>query len=531
MFSLSVHLINCMLSFIAILSLVQQGAFGVDVFFVSDYDRNIRPGALEGLQVDASFDTFIHKMGPIEEADMQMSVDIYFRQYWKDERLIDLYTYLAEATNASVGSSVQMGIDYMDLIWFPDIYWVDALLVSKPGVHSRGQSLELDPEGSIFFSSRLLINFRCEMDLTYFPFDIQECHLCFESYLYNTNHQNMTWTKSIVSITTGQTIANFYIEDKPSTYTKETTYALGTVWKQLCIKMVFPRKLAIYVITMFLPSIALVVLSWVGFWVDKKAVPARSGLSITTILATITLINGNGTRFPGVADLKMGDLYLIVNFFYVFATLVEFALVSYKPPPRAKWKMIRKEKFLSTLKGFTKLPGSTLRLMNLGKLTRSNNVNNVNNTPTTEDAAAPIIADDGKTVKSVALLFGGGTGGDKTAAATPGQNNQDDNSKGGAPLPNTPMPRQKSAAAVRSILAAKRDSQAGDVTGFLDFEQGPKEVEFNGEIKEDELHKVTKFDYWSAGNADEICKWFFPSTFIGWNLAYFFVTYTLSGRW
>ena len=50
----------------------------------------------------------------------------------------------------------------------------------------------------------------------------------------------------------------------------------------------------------------------------------------------------------------------------------------------------------------------------------------------------------GKTVKSVALLFGGGTGGDKTAAATPGQNNQDDNSKGGAPLPNTPMPRQKS---------------------------------------------------------------------------------------
>ena len=71
---------------------------------------------------------------------------------------------------------------------------------------------------------------------------------------------------------------------------------IGTVWKQLCIKMVFPRKLAIYVITMFLPSIALVVLSWVGFWVDKKAVPARSGLSITTILATITLINGNGTR-------------------------------------------------------------------------------------------------------------------------------------------------------------------------------------------------------------------------------------------
>ena len=57
--------------------------------------------------------------------------------------------------------------------------------------------------------------------------------------------------------------------------------------------------------------------------------------------------------FPGVADLKMGDLYLIVNFFYVFATLVEFALVSYRPPTREKWKEARKKKFASTFKGLT----------------------------------------------------------------------------------------------------------------------------------------------------------------------------------
>ena len=53
--------------------------------------------------------------------------------------------------------------------------------VWKPGVLARSQLLELQSDGSIFFSSRLLLTFRCEMDLKYFPFDVQECHLCFES--------------------------------------------------------------------------------------------------------------------------------------------------------------------------------------------------------------------------------------------------------------------------------------------------------------------------------------------------------------
>ena len=39
-------------------------------------------------------------------------------------------------------------------------------------------------------------------------------------------------------------------------------------------------------------------------------------------------------RFPGIADLKMADLYLIVNFFYVFASLIEFAVVSYQSPEK-----------------------------------------------------------------------------------------------------------------------------------------------------------------------------------------------------
>ena len=52
-------------------------------------------------------------------------------------------------------------------------------------------------------------------------------------------------------------------------------------------------------------------------------------------------------RLPGIADLKVADLYLIINFFFVFASLIEFALVSYEPPVKSmakNWLMSTREK-------------------------------------------------------------------------------------------------------------------------------------------------------------------------------------------
>ena len=48
-------------------------------------------------------------------------------------------------------------------------------------------------------------------------------------------------------------------------------------------------------------------------------------------------------RFPGVADLKVGDVYMIGNFFFVFGSLIEFALVN-SLQRRKRKKKARKRK-------------------------------------------------------------------------------------------------------------------------------------------------------------------------------------------
>lgn len=46
----------------------------------------------------------------------------------------------------------------------------------------------------------------------------------------------------------------------------------------------FRRNINYYVMGLFVPSILIVVLSWVGFWIDKESTPGRVSLSLLTIL-------------------------------------------------------------------------------------------------------------------------------------------------------------------------------------------------------------------------------------------------------
>ena len=57
-----------------------------------------------------------------------------------------------------------------------------------------------------------------------------------------------------------------------------------------CIEAQFKleRRLKSYVLYIYLPSLLVVVLSWVSFWIDLQAVPARISLGILTILTITT---------------------------------------------------------------------------------------------------------------------------------------------------------------------------------------------------------------------------------------------------
>lgn len=73
----------------------------------------------------------------------------------------------------------------------------------------------------------------------------------------------------------------------------------------------------------------LVIVSWVSFWLDQSAVPARVSLGVTTLLTMATQTSGINQTLPPVSYTKALDVWTGVCLTFVFGALLEFALVNY----------------------------------------------------------------------------------------------------------------------------------------------------------------------------------------------------------
>ncbi len=100
-------------------------------------------------------------------------------------------------------------------------------------------------------------------------------------------------------------------------------------YSRLACEFYFVRSLGYYIIQIYVPSTLIVVLSWVSFWLSREAVPARVALGITTVLTMTTLISSTNAALPKISYLKSIDVYLVTCFVTVFASLLEYAAVSY----------------------------------------------------------------------------------------------------------------------------------------------------------------------------------------------------------
>jgi len=72
-------------------------------------------------------------------------------------------------------------------------------------------------------------------------------------------------------------------------------------YSRLACQLYFVRRLGYYVIQIYIPSSLIVVLSWMSFWLDRNAVPARVALGITTVLTLTTLISNTNASLPKVS--------------------------------------------------------------------------------------------------------------------------------------------------------------------------------------------------------------------------------------
>ena len=67
-----------------------------------------------------------------------------------------------------------------------------------------------------------------------------------------------------------------------------------------------------FVIQVYIPSILVVILSWVSFWINVEGSPARVSLGLLTVLTTTTMSAGARASLPRVSYIKAVDVWMIL---------------------------------------------------------------------------------------------------------------------------------------------------------------------------------------------------------------------------
>lgn len=168
-------------------------------------------------------------------------------------------------------------------------------------------------------------------------------------------------------------------------------------YNRLYINFTLRRHIFFFLLQTYFPATLMVMLSWVSFWIDRRAVPARVSLGkntthdrtqklsflktflgilcsrnaadvilcfsseilfrclvvsvnscvcagITTVLTMSTIITGVNASMPRVSYIKAVDIYLWVSFVFVFLSVLEYAAVNYLSTVQDRRERKRRER-------------------------------------------------------------------------------------------------------------------------------------------------------------------------------------------
>ncbi|MFT7807684.1 glycine receptor subunit alpha-3-like [Arapaima gigas] len=285
----------------------------------SGYDARIRPN-FKGPPVNVSCNIFINSFGSIAETTMDYRVNIFLRQQWNDPRL---------AYSEYPDDSLDLDPSMLDSIWKPDLFFANEKGAHFHDVTTDNKLLRIFKNGNVLYSIRLTLTLSCPMDLKNFPMDVQTCIMQLESFGYTMNDLIFEWQKSgPVQVAEGLTLPQFILKDETDLRYCTKHYNTG---RFTCIEVRFhlERQMGYYLIQMYIPSLLIVILSWVSFWINMDAAPARVALGITTVLTMTTQSSGSRTSLPKVSYVKAIDIWMAVCLLFVFSALLEYAAVNF----------------------------------------------------------------------------------------------------------------------------------------------------------------------------------------------------------
>lgn len=300
------------------------------------YDCRIRPMGINNTDGPAlvRVNIYIRSIGRIDDVTMEYTVQVTFREQWRDERL----------QYDDLGGQVRyLTLTEPDKLWKPDLFFSNEKEGHFHNIIMPNVLLRIHPNGDVLFSIRISLVLSCPMNLKFYPLDKQICSILMVSYGYTTEDLVFLWKEGDpVQVTKNLHLPRFTLERFQTDYCTSRTNTGD--YSCLRVDLVFKREFSYYLIQIYIPCCMLVIVSWVSFWLDPTSIPARVSLGVTTLLTMATQISGINASLPPVSYTKAIDVWTGVCLTFVFGALLEFALVNYASRSESRRQNMQKQK-------------------------------------------------------------------------------------------------------------------------------------------------------------------------------------------
>ncbi|CAF1459292.1 unnamed protein product, partial [Adineta steineri] len=262
----------------------------------------------------------------------------------------------------------------IDRIWVPDSFFRNAKEGKRSDITVPNRLIRIHRDGKVLYSQRLLLKLDCQMKLQKFPLDNQTCVVNIGSYAFSTNDLAFYWDESqnisAIRVNEDLEMPDFVLSNHEAKYCNRTT-ATG-VFACIEVHLRLQRNINLYIqqlylpstlivtisfigfwidykshpartllsllsivtistqaaVQIYIPSMLIVILSFVSFWIDHKSVPARISVGLLTVLTVTTQSSGIRSQLPRVSYIKAIDVWMSACLVFVFAGLLEYALVN-----------------------------------------------------------------------------------------------------------------------------------------------------------------------------------------------------------
>ncbi|XP_045765721.1 glutamate-gated chloride channel isoform X17 [Maniola jurtina] len=335
----------------------------------SRYDKRLLPPVDGVLTVNVS--VLLLSLASPDESSLKYEVEFLLQQQWYDPRLRYSNQSHYDFLNA---------IHHHEDIWLPDTYFIMHGDFKDPIIPMHF-ALRIYRNGTINYLMRRHLILSCQGSLNIFPFDDPLCSFALESISYEQSAITYVWKndedtlRKSPSLTTlnaylikNQTIpcpnkaswrGNYSCLKVDLIFTRDRAFYFTTVfipgiilvtssfitfwleWNAVparsmignysCLKvdLIFTRDRSFYFTTVFIPGIILVTSSFITFWLEWNAVPARVMIGVTTMLNFFTTSNGFRSTLPVVSNLTAMNVWDGVCMCFIYASLLEFVCVNY----------------------------------------------------------------------------------------------------------------------------------------------------------------------------------------------------------